>query len=154
MATAKTKATRPSGEKSRTEKRPARVPLTGNVDILAVGEKDPENMYRWVNDEKGKIQKYNAAWWDTVNKSDVQLALGARDTTVGEDSPVTQQVGTDKDGKPIIAYLMRKDKKYFEEDMAAKQKLIDEQEASMFRADESFDKGQYGKVKQQISRTK
>lgn len=145
---------RPTGDQPRAEKRPPRVNLSGSVDILEVGNKDPNNVYRWVNDEKSKIQRYEAAWWDKVTGKEVQLALGARDASVGDDSPVVQEVGHHKNGEPKFAYLMRKEKKYFDEDYALKQAKIDEQEKSLFRSDKSFEKGQYGEVKQVVSRSR
>ena len=139
--------------KARTEERPARVPMTGNVDILVVGNKDKNYHYRWVTDDKkGRIQRFIAAWWDHVSFKDVDLALGAKDSTVGNDSPVQQRTGVHADGTPQYQYLMRIHNKYYKESQDVKQAAIDETERAKFQSDET--KGQYGEVKVKTSRSK
>jgi len=147
MAKAPSKTTRPE--------RPKRVPMNGSVDILEVGGKDPNHQYRWVTDnKKGKIQRFEAAWWDKVSNKDVQIALGAENHSASDDSPVVTRVGTHKDGSPEMGYLMRIPNKFYNEDQKVKQDEITSVEKNQLTSDESYEKGQYGGVKLGATRSK
>lgn len=84
--------------------------------------------YRWLNDEPGRIfAKTKHDDWDIVtNKGGV----------VKEDSDdlgdaVSHIVGTHPNGDAKRAYLVRKPKKYYEEDHKAKMAELDEQLSQM-----------------------
>jgi len=150
MAKAPSKTTR-----SERPERPKRVPMNGSVDILEVGKKDPDHEYRWVSDnKKGRLQRFDGAWWDKVSHKDVQVALGAENHSDGSSSHVVTRVGTHADGSPEMGYLMRIPKKFYEEDQKAKQDAISAVEQSQLQSDGSYEKGQYGEVKLGATRSK
>lgn len=77
--------------------------------------------YRWTNDTPGRlVAKTKHDDWDHVPNED-----GVKDDSTTE--MVSVIVGTNKDGSPMRAYLLRKPKKFFEEDKAEKLARLDEQ---------------------------
>ena len=126
---------------NRAEARPNRIPLSGaDRNIMVIEDMDPNYQYRWVNDKPGRIERFKRAGWEMViGKSKVSDAKADSSDNVG--SLVTQQVGPD-----VTAYAMRIKKEWFLEDKAAKEKLIDETEESLFRTLNDEQKGITGKV--------
>lgn len=107
-------------------KRPERVSMAGDDDILGVLGKESGYHYHWINDDKSKLIKARRAWYEFVLVKDVQLSLGGIDASEGADSPARKRVGDKRDGSPLFAYLMRIKDKYYEEDQAKKQdKILD-----------------------------
>lgn len=137
-----------SNDVSRVEgstERPARVPVSGNRDILTVDGKDPSFQYRWVLDasEDGqRIIRFTKAWWDLVRSDDGQH-------TVGQDMVYkTENVGSIirvPAGSGKFYYLMRIPKEYYVEDQKSKAQEISEREKAMTQTDN--DNGQYGNIK-------
>ena len=127
-------------EKSRATNRRKRVPLSGHRDILTVQGKDPNYVYRWVNDEAGRVDRLKDAGYDLVDH-EVEVGVRKVDSSAGTSSVVSKNVGNG-----TTAYLMRIKREWHEEDKAAAQKQIDESEADMKRTLNSKQNGTYGKV--------
>lgn len=122
-----------------------RIPVSGNRDILTVQGKDPNYVYRFVNDVPGRIAKFQAAGYEVVDH-DATIGGVTVDSSKGTDSTKSKIVGQDRlTGNAVEAYLMRIPKEYYEEDQAAKQQKIDEKEIAMKR--ETKKPGHYGNLK-------
>lgn len=89
-------------DQAHTPSRPARVRMVAGQK-LAVGRKDPNFEYRWFNDKPGRLDSAQAAWWEFVSEG------GER---------IKRHAGTD------TMYLMRIEKKYFDEDQNLKQRNV------------------------------
>ncbi len=98
--------------------------LSVNHDLL-----DHENfIYRFVNDKGSRIQDLTVRDdWDKVPDPDV------KDDKDGLGTPIRKQVDTHKDGSPMYAYLLRKPKKFAEEDERKKSARRDELDATIKR---------------------
>ena len=103
--------------------RPRRTPI-GRRNRLTVENRDPDYQYRIVNDVDGRVQ-------DLLDQ-DYEIDLDAKvgDKRVDEISSLgsAKQISV---GGGIKAIAMRKRKDWFEEDQTAKQKEIDDLEATM-----------------------
>lgn len=103
------------------------------------GEKDPNFVYRFVNDTGSRIHNFQAAGYEFV--TDDQLTVGDSRVTdpseMGSGKRVISNDGT-------VSYLMRIKKEFYEEDQAAKAALINETESAMKR-DATQDR--YGSLK-------
>jgi hypothetical protein len=94
--------------------------MSGFRTRLSVGERDPNYEYRWINDDKSRVSALTKQDdWDVVQSDEEESHTGA--------STVTRQVGTKASGEPLMAYLVRKPKKYADEDRAKRQAALDEQ---------------------------
>jgi hypothetical protein len=107
-------------------------------------KKDPNYVYRVVNDEPGRINMFRDAGWEVV-QSESEIRMG--DPNVGGDTgavgtPVTKVVGR-RDGK--LAYLMRIPKEFYQEDQEAKSSKIRERESDLKM--EKDKTGRYGDIK-------
>ena len=118
--------------------RPKRVPVGGPRNILTVAQKDPNFVYRWVNDVPGRIAAFKEGGYEVVT-SDNEVG----DKTVDRGSKLGSAI-TKSVGGQITAVLMRIPKEWYDEDQAAKQKDVDILEATM--RDQS-QRGDYGSVK-------
>lgn len=121
--------------------RPTRTPVSGPRNILTVLGKDPNYVYRWVNDTDAgmRLERFKEAGWEIVNKnSDVKVGDKVVDKGTVVGSAFTRYVGQGSQ-----AVLMRIPKEWYDEDQAAKQASIDEIEAAM-RSD--LPGGDYGSI--------
>lgn len=119
------------------EGRPKRVPMDGSQDVLVVEGKDPDYVYRMVNDIGNRIQRFEAAWWEFANGD--ELISG------GDSVGTSDQTRKGKDvGKGVRSYLMKIKKEYFEEDTNRRQGKITQAESAIFNP--NFD-GKYGSIK-------
>lgn len=100
------------------------VRLTVNEDLL-----DRDNFaYRWVNDTTDRIRRFTKDDdWDKVTDTDI------KENSNSQGAEVRQLVGSNEDGSPLYAYLLRKPIEFHREDRALKQKRIDETEKSIKR---------------------
>lgn len=91
------------------------------------GMKEKGYVYRWINDKaSGRIQNMTVGDdWDIVKTPAINGD--------GDGTPVTRNVGTGEHGQPMRAYLCRKPEQFYQEDQAAKQRPIIEQEEAMRR---------------------
>ncbi|MEY1555322.1 hypothetical protein AB3Y40_06770 [Yoonia sp. R2331] len=82
--------------------------------------------YRWINDVPARMHsKTQDDDWDVVTND------GVKDDSADLGNAVTQIVGTKADGSPLVAYLCRKPKTFWEEDQAEKSAELDRQLAQM-----------------------
>ena len=120
------------------EKRTARKPLHQRGPQTINGDKDPNYVYRFVNDTGSRIANFQSAGYEFVEDKDLVVGdsrvLDPSD--IGSGKRVTSNDGT-------VSYLMRTKKEYYNEDQAAKAALIDETEQAM---KQEATKGMYGKL--------
>jgi hypothetical protein len=103
------------------------------------GDKDPNYVYRYVNDTGSRVSNFQSAGYEFVD--DKEMVVG--DSRVFDPSDVgSAKRVTSNDG--TISYLMRIKKEFYEEDQAAKAALNDETEKAMKR-DATQDR--YGSLK-------
>lgn len=114
-----------------------RVPVSGNRDILTVHGKEDGFVYRWVNDNDNRVQRFLDAGYDFV-EHDVNVGTKSVDNTDTSIGRVSKNVG-----RGVTSYLMRIDEDWYKEDQDAKQKTVNASEASLNKPGD----GQYGNVK-------
>jgi len=120
-------------------KRVVRKPLFQRGPQSISGEKDPNYVYRFVNDTGSRIDQMKQAGYEIVE--DEGLIVG--DSRVSDPSSQgSAKRVISKDG--TVSYLMRQKKEYYEEDQAAKQAHNDEIEAAMKK---QASEGMYGSIK-------
>lgn len=114
--------------------KPKRIPVAGK-NVLTVVGKDPNFIYRFVNDEGDRVQKFLDAGYEIVESDSVSVG----DKRVGNASAegTKAQVSV---GKGQKAFLMRISKEWYEEDQKAKQAYLDKLEQSLKQA------GDYGTI--------
>lgn len=122
-----------------TEKRVTRKSLFQRGPQSIAGEKDPDFMYRFVNDTGSRIVNFQSAGYEFVEDTDLVVgdARVFDPTDIGSGKKVTSNDGT-------VSYLMRIKKEWYEEDQAAKAALVDETEKAM---KQEATQGTYGKLK-------
>lgn len=125
-AEAKAARGRPNDEliKRRAERKKRGVVDHGFDRRLAVDETklDKDNhTYRWVRDDPGRVQRLKDQEWEIVSSEEA----GRQD--------VARHGGSDRDGKPMQAILMKKWKPWDQEDREAKLRLGKEQDAALMR---------------------
>ena len=103
------------------------------------GEKDPNYVYRFVNDTGSRIHNFQAAGYEFV--SDADMKVGDSRVFDPSDNSSNKRV-ISNDG--TTSYLMRIKKEFYDEDQAAKATLNDETEQAMKR-DATQDR--YGSLK-------
>ena len=122
-----------------TPKRTERKSLFQRGPQSVAGDKDPNFVYRFVNDTGSRISNFQSAGYEFVEDSELKVGdsrvLDPSD--LGSAKRVTSNDGT-------VSYLMRIKKEYYEEDQAAKAALNDETERAMKR-DAAQDR--YGSLK-------
>lgn len=96
--------------------------LSVNHDIL-----DHEKFaYRFVNDTGGRINDFTVNDdWDKVPDPAVKQDAD------GLGTPIRKLVGANKDGSPVHAYLLRKPKEFYDEDVKKKNARRDELDAAI-----------------------
>lgn len=119
-----------------------RIPIgTRNVLSIHPDDKDPNYVYRIVNDEGDRIRRFRDAGWEVVEKR-CGMHVGDPDAAAEKQlgSLVSKTVGKEK-----TAYLMRIKKKFYEEDQEAKAARIRQGEADLFLEEKK--QGRYGSIK-------
>lgn len=109
----------------------------GTRNVLTVSNKDPNFVYRIVNDTGDRVEQFKAAGYETVSASEVQIGDRRVNAATPEGSIAQCSVGGGMKG-----VVMRIPKEWHEEDQKAKQRQVDETEAS---TREDAMKGTYGK---------
>ena len=113
-------------------KRKERIPVGTARDILAVKDQDPNYVYRWVNDQPGRIEKFKDGGYEVVTETvEVGGASVDRNTKLG--SAVTKTVGG-----TMTAVLMRIPREWYNEDQKAKQDEIAAKEQAIRSADSDY----------------
>ena len=121
-----------------TKERVARKSLNQRGPQSIAGDKDPNYVYRFVNDTGSRIANFQAAGYEFVEDKD----MGVGDSRVFDPSDIgSGKRVTSNDG--TVSYLMRTKKEYYEEDQAAKAAQINETEQAM---KQEASQGMYGKL--------
>lgn len=102
------------------------------------GDKDPNFVYRFVNDTGSRVSNFQQAGYEMVQ--DTELLVG--DSRVFDPSDIgTGKKVTSNDG--TVSYLMRIKKEWFDEDQAKKDAYTKETEAAMKK---EASQGMYGRI--------
>lgn len=113
----------------------SRVPVSGNRDVLTVDGKEDGFVYRWVLDQRNRVQKFKRGGYEVVTD---EVVVG--DVRAGVPTPTGSPVTADSGGETL--YLMRIRKEYYDEDQAAKEREVSAVEQAM-----GLDvDGRYGKI--------
>ena len=121
------------------QKRVVRKSLFQRGPQSIVGDKDPNFIYRFVNDTGSRVANFQQAGYELV--TDETLSVGDSRVSDASDIGSAKRV-TSNDG--TISYLMRVKKEWYDEDQAAKNAMIDETEQAMKK---DAAQGMYGSVK-------
>ena len=105
--------------------------LSGRRNRLYVDEAhlDRENYeYRFVNDEPGRLHAFTVKDdWEVVPDRDGTMKADSS----GMGAEVSAHAGIGLTGAPLKTVLLRKPRKYYDDDEAAKQRQIDAKEAGL-----------------------
>ena len=124
------------------QERTERVPLGIKRSKLAVENKDPNSVYRWMNDVGARISDAERGGWVFVDAAKVgNVDISNREQSLG--SRVSRIVGQDAQHKPITAYLMRIKKEYYDADQKFKQDELDKVDIALRRGELKPSEGQY-----------
>ena len=135
---------RPAGKAATKAKRPTRIPMSGQRMRMQVEEedKDPGFHYKWINDQRGLVQRALKAGYEYVTIEEIpSWGTPDVDSASGTSSYVSMPVG-DK----VVAYLMKQPIEFYEEDRAEMDAITDAREADMKKTLNSGQNGTYGKV--------
>ena len=109
-------------------KRRKRVPL-GTIRTKLQVEPIEGYKFRWVNDEENRIPQAEQGGYEFTTYDELAgRPIGQHDTaptSVEMGSKVSKVVGTQENGAPLTAYLMKIKQEWYDEDQAEKQKYID-----------------------------
>ena len=131
MTTKESISKSPSGRVQRTP--------VGTRNVLSVRGKEAGFEYRVVNDDSDRIEQFKAAGYEVVLARDVTIGDKRVSATSPEGSAASVSVG---DGKKGVIMRIRKD--WYDEDQAAKQRSIDELEATTKQ--DAISGASYGKL--------
>ncbi len=112
---------------------------------LSVQGKDPNYVYRFVNDIGDRIQQFEAAGYERVTKLDHKIGDNRVDVASADGSDAQLSVGYNPRGDIQKAFLMRIKKEWYEEDQAAK--LANNKEIESATKKPQIDGGTYGDLK-------
>lgn len=115
----------------------------GTRNVLTVAGKDPNYVYRIINDSGDRVQEFLEAGYEPVSNDSVKVGDKRVNKASAEGS--VSQVSVGQGQKAIVVRIK---KEWYEEDQAAKQVRVDELEASTKA--KALD-GTYGKL--EISRS-
>lgn len=119
-------------------KRKVRTPINGYRNIMGVTGQEPGWHYCWVNDDN--VPRHEGAGYEFVTHD---VVVG--DRKVNAASAIGGKVSLPV-GNGVIAYLMRLEQEYYDEDMASYHAEIDENESAMRQNLNSKEDGRYGGV--------
>lgn len=142
-----TERTRETRDVQLEKSRPRRVPIHEQKrDVLTIKNKDPNYVYRVVNDKSNRVSQYKAAGYVVEESSNVEVGeAGVVDRNVSLGSGAQISVG-----QGVRAVLMKQRKEDYEADQKAKQRDIDRKEKLLMRkkvkSTESGEDGTYGEV--------
>lgn len=117
--------------------RVTRVPVSQR-NILTVKGKDPNYVYRVVNDVDDRIAQFMEGGYEIVERE--QTEVGDKRVSQGTAVGSKQQMSV---GQGTKAYVMRIKREWYDEDQARKQEFVNRQEASI--KEKALD-GNYGKL--------
>jgi hypothetical protein len=105
--------------------RPKRTPI-GQRNVLTVDKKDPNYVYRFVNDANERVEAFKLNGWEPVPAGEAKVG----DSRVEQASP-EGSVTSVSVGGGTKAVLMRIPREWFDEDQKAKHDEIDRLEQTM-----------------------
>ena len=112
--------------------RKSRAPFGSTRLKLEVTGNIPGYHLHWVNDSPGRIAQAEEGGYQFVEKGELSMSYNnvtSRDKDLGSRMQVL--VGTNEDGSPLYAYLMKLQQDWYEEDQQAGQSQIDTVDASI-----------------------
>lgn len=121
------------------EVRPARIPV-GMRPKLAVVGKNPNYVYRWVNDTPGRIALFKQGGWELCSNDEVDVGNFTAEQSSGEGSLACQVVDG---GTGLKAYVMKIKKEWFDEDQAHAEESVRKGEETL---QPNYNDGEYGKI--------
>lgn len=124
---------------NKAEVRPARIPV-GNRPKLAVVGKNPNYVYRWVNDNPGRIALFKQGGWELCTNDEVDVGNFTAEQSSGEGSLACQVVDG---GTGLKAYVMKIKKEWFDEDQLAQELEVRRSEETL---QPNLNDGEYGKI--------
>lgn len=102
---------------------------------------DPNFEYRWVNTEPGRIETLTTQDdWEVVEDRGGEI----KNDVIGDGTKVSIVAGAGATGTPVHAVLLRKLKKFQDEDRQAQQRRIDEKENDIRRGGSPAEGGASG----------
>lgn len=110
---------------SASAQRPKRTPVNGR-NILTVSGKDPDYVYRIVNDTGDRIQAFLDAGYELVDANSVRVGDKRVNSASPEGSKAEVNVGDGLKGK-----VLRIRKEWYEEDQQAKQAHVNQLEQTI-----------------------
>ena len=122
--------------------RTRRTPI-GQRNVLTVAGKDPNYVYRIVNDSGDRINEFLDAGYELVDEDSVKV--GDKRVNKASAEGTKSQISV---GQGQKAFVMRIRKEWYDEDQAIKQQRVDQLEATI--KEKALD-GTYGKL--EISQT-
>lgn len=125
--------------------RPKRTPINGR-NVLTVQGKDPNYVYRIVNDVGDRIAMFKEAGYELVDDKDVKVGDRRVNSATSEGSKA--QVSVDKEGTK--AFVMRIPADWYKEDQEAKQAHVNELERTIKQ--EALSKNELSKGTFEITR--
>jgi len=138
----------PRTESGKATKRPERIPVSGQRDILTVRGKDNDYVYRWIKDEQEqgqRILKFKNAGYVFVDEKD-GLEVGQNHVYKSKNVGSLIRVPA---GQGEFLYLMKQRKEFYTEDQAAKQDQILDTERQLSKnigKNADVESGSYGSV--------
>jgi hypothetical protein len=126
-------------EANSAEVRPARVPV-GMRPKLAVVGKNPNYVYRWINDTPGRISLFKQGGWELCTNDEVDVGNFTAEQSSGEGSLACQVVDG---GTGLKAYVMKIKKEWFDEDQHAQELEVRRTEETL---SPNLNDGEYGKL--------
>lgn len=120
--------------------RPTRNAINGKRSVLDVKGKDPDYVYRIVNDEGDRVAQFQELGYEIVTDRSVKVGSRRIDNPTQEGTPLQVSVGGG-----VKALVMRQKKEFYDEDQAAKQAAVAEVEKAMKR--EALKNADYGNIK-------
>lgn len=121
--------------------RPTRVPLHEQRNKLTVDGRDPNRVYRWVNDQDDRIAKMKMAGYVVEQAKNVG---DVGDPSLETGQSTTSSIVEKHVGGRVKAILMSQDRADYEADQAVKQRQVDELEQAMHRDNQAA--SDYGNV--------
>lgn len=137
---------------SRVKNRPERKPLHSRKLLDGSHLIKPGHVGRWVNDEPGKIEAYEAAGYSIVQDLSGSTHSGRAQDASQTGSAARVIVNKDPNALARYAILMEIPEEFYKEDQAAKQALLDEKEMSWNPAEmKKRNPDLYGEMKRSYS---
>jgi hypothetical protein len=111
-----------------------RVPFGANRQRLSVRDKDPNYVYRWVNDTEDRLERAEAGGYVFVQKSEVgKLGEGQIHQENTDLNSRVSKIVSKGETTPIRGYLMKIKKTWYDKDQKVKEALTDEVDQAIMR---------------------